>query len=163
MEIRECKPEDIIALLQCAEQDENMYTLDMFDDWEQYQRWLLDAVYNQQWEILIADDGFDVVGFMIWNLHQNLCKYEAYVNYVYINKDNRDTGVGDEFILRFIINSYNSSAQRWAWSSKVLPDYWTERVTLLPPHDKYTTYNVMRSDELKEWYDKTIKPLEELL
>lgn len=154
MEVRECKPNDVISLLQCARDDKDILFL---DNWTQYQRWLLDAVYNTKWQVLVADDGFGVVGFLVWNLFQESYKWVGYLNYVYVHPDFRGKGAADNLVLQFIRNIYNSSAQRLKFNTMVLPAEWVDVISMNAPHEKYTTYYFERTEEIKRWYNENLR------
>ena len=153
MEIRECTADDVVSLLQCASDDKNVYELQMFDDWAQYQKWLLDAVYNKNFQVLVVDDSYGVAGFLVWDLYQVYYKWLAYLHYIYVSPDFRKTEASDKLVMAFIKSCYNSSAQRLKFDSRVLPQNWVEVISSNAPLKEYTTYFTWRSDELKEWYN----------
>jgi ribosomal protein S18 acetylase RimI-like enzyme len=154
MEIRECTADDVISLLHTA--SDNKETR-MFDNWAQHQKWILDAVYSNKYQVLIADDGYGVVGYLVWSLTQICFKWEAYLHHIYVSKDFRGTEVSDKLVLKFIHNCYNSSAQRLKFDTLVLPQRWIDLISANAPLDKYTTYHIERTDELKRWYNEDIQ------
>ena len=155
MDIREATPEDVISLLQCAQDNEET---DMFDDWAQHQKWILDAVYNKSYQVLIADDGAGVVGYIIWQLYQVYYKWQAHLHHVFVLPDFRGQGVGINLVIQFIHNSYNSSAQRLKFSTKVLPQKYIELIVPNSPLSKYTTYYAdLRCEESKRYYNENIR------
>lgn len=161
MEIRICTDDDIISLLECASDDKEVYKLEMFDDWAQYQRWILDAIYNKNFQVLVAVDDIYVIGFLIWNMSKVYYKWLAYLDYVYVSKELRKGEAADKLVIEFIHNCYNSSAQRLKFDSRVLPSKWVEVISSNAPLSEYTTYYTTRTDELKGWYNRSIKPLKE--
>lgn len=156
MIVRECTDEDIISLLQCANGN---HDTEMFDNWPQHQRWLLDAVYSKQYQVLIADDGYGVVGYLVWQIYQVYYKWEAHLHHIYVEKDFRGQEVSDKLVLQFIHNVYNSSAQRLKFDTKVLPQRWIDMVSANAPFDKYTTYYVERTEDIKRYYNESIRKI----
>ena len=150
MDIRECKPEDLISLLHCASDDKEMSFL---DNWAQYQAWLIDALQKKNWHVIVADDGYGVIGFLVWNEYRECWKHISRLNYIYVNEDNRDDEVSGMLVVEYAKSTWSSSAQYWIWDTKVLPHKWIDK--FVPPqlYDKYTTYHIKRTDELREWYN----------
>jgi hypothetical protein len=149
MQIRECTDDDVVSLLLLASDDKDM---DFLDNWAQYQRWLLDAVYKKDWQVLIADDGFGVVGFLVWELVHRQWKDIGYLNYVYVSEDFRKTDTAAELVKVFIPAVYDV-AEECRFQSKVLPQEWLDFVSLNVPHKKFTTYHIPKTDELERWYN----------
>ena len=160
MEIRECTADDVVSLLHCASDDKSIYELQI-DDWAQYQRWLIDCIYHKHYQVLVADDGYGVIGFLVWDCFQVYYKWLAYLHYIYVNGDNRKTEVADKLVIEFIHNCFNSRAQRLKFDSRVLPPNWVKAISYDAPLSEYTTYYTGRSEELTEWFNINIRPLKE--
>ena len=156
MEVRECIADDVISLLHCASNDETVM-VGMFDGWANYQKWLLDAVYNKNYQVLVVDDGFGVVGYLIWQMYQTYFKWTAYLHYIYVNKDFRKGEASDKLVIEFIHNAYNSSAQRLKFDTKALPPHWVDVMSANAPLDKYNTYYIERTEESKRFYNDTFR------
>jgi len=154
MEIRVCNANDVIELLQLARDDDEKNSV---DTWEQYQKWLLDSLYTKNNFVYIAVDNGKIVGFLVWNLFIKLFKWTAYLGYIYVSKDKRNREASSLLVKEFIKAAYKSPAQRFEFSSKVLPSKWVKYVSLNVPHDKYMTYHIKRSDEIREWYNENIR------
>lgn len=154
MKIREATAEDVISLLHCAQDNKET---EMFADWAQHQKWILDAIYSNRYQVLIADDGFGVIGYLVWELYQAYFKWEGCLHHIYVDRDYRNKGVSDELVMQFIHNIYNSSAQRLKFNTKVLPERWVEVISSNAPHEKYTTYYFERTDEIKRWYNENLR------
>lgn len=150
MEVRICKSEDIISLLLCAQDDKDCT---MFENWPQYQKWLIDAIYHPKWGVIVVDDGFGIVGFLVWELFQAFYKWTGELHYIYVNPDFRKGEAADKLVTEFIHKIYNSPAQRLRFGSFVLPERWVEAITLNVPYKKSEVYHLERTDEMKEWYN----------
>ena len=159
MQTRICIDEDIVSLLHCASDDKDIYKLGMFDNWAQYQKWLLDCVYSKSYQVLVAVEEWGVIGFLVWDLYQVYYKWLAYLHYIYVGEDFRKSDVSDKLVLEFIHNLYSSSAQRMKFDSRVLPAKWIEAISSNAPLSKYDTYYIERTEEAKEFYLTQIKPL----
>ena len=150
MEVRECSAEDVISLLHCASDDKD---IKFIDNWKQYQKWILDAVYNKNYQVIVAAEDWGVIGFLVWQMYQSYGKWEGLLHYVYVSEDFRKTEVADKLIWQYIHNIYNSSAQQAKFNTMVLSQDWIDIITLNVPYDKYDTYTIPRTDELKEWFN----------
>lgn len=163
MEVRLCTPEDVPHLLQCASHDKDVYELGMFDSLEPYQKWILECYYNKKsFQVLVADDGNGIVGFLVWDLFQVYYKWLAYLHYIYVDPSFRKEEVSDKLVVEFIHNCFGSRAQRLKFDSKVLPSNWVGAVSSDAPLSEYTTFYAERSEELTEWFNTHIKPLKEI-
>ena len=162
MQTRICIDEDIVSLLHCASDDKDIYKLGMFDNWAQYQKWLITCVYNKSsYQVLVAVEEWGVIGFLVWDLYQVYYKWLAYLHYIYVGEDFRKSDVSDKLVLEFIHNCYNSRAQRLKFDSRVLPAQWVEAISSDAPLSEYKTFYTGRTAELTEWYNTHIKPLKE--
>ncbi|RLC82957.1 MAG: hypothetical protein DRJ03_18230 [Chloroflexi bacterium] len=159
MEVRICDDEDVIGVLMCAKADKSLM-IDTFDNWGNYQKWLLDAIYGKQYQVLVVNNGIKVIGFLVWQLYLTYLKWSAFLHFIYVDKDYRNNEVSDELMTAFMIKVYNSSAQGCKFDIRFLPDRWVQIITSNVPSDKYNTYHIKRTDELKEWYNKFIRPKE---
>jgi len=155
MEIRECTADDVISLLHCASDDKALMT-GMFDNWAQYQKWILDAVYNKNYQVLVVVEEWGVIGFLIWQMYQTYYKWLAYLHYIYVGEDFRKGEASDKLVMEFIHNVYNSSAQRLKFDTKVLTPQWVEAISSNAPLDKYNTYYIERTDESKRIYNELL-------
>lgn len=156
MKIRECTSEDVISLLQCAKDNDET---EMFDSWEQHQKWILDAVYGKNHQVLIADGGYGVIGYLIWSLYKIYYKWEANLTHIFILPDFRGQGIGDKLVLQFIHSCYSSSAQRLKFNTKVLPQRWIDEISMNAPYEKYQTYYFERTEEIKRYYNENIRKI----
>lgn len=156
MEVREANTgNDLIELLSMAQHNEET---EMFDNFEQHAHWITTAFYNKGYQILVVDDGNGLVGYLVWQLYQINYKYESLLHHMYVIEGFRKQGVGALLIEQFIHNIYNSTAQRFQFNTKVLPEEWLEDVSLnIPWTSKYRTYYAERTPEIKEWYNENIR------
>lgn len=152
MEIREVKHEDIISLLHCAADDKDCV---IFDSWGAYQKWLINACYTKGWQVLVADDGFGVVGFIVGQLYHTYDKWVAHLHYLYVVPDFRKTGVGISLVKKLVDIAMSSTAQRFKFDTRVLPQEWLDSFLPNAPLSKSNTYYAdLRSEETKRYYDE---------
>ena len=157
MEIREVTDDDVIQLLHCAADDKENGML--FLNWGQYQRWLLDALYSPKvYQVLVADDGFGVIGFLVWKKYYANFKWWATLEYLYVGEDFRGQNVGIDLTMQFVHNAYNSSAQWLKFDTNVLPQKWLDSFLPNAPLSKYNLYQCnLRDEEVKGYYNDNLR------
>jgi len=155
MQVRVCTDEDVIGVLELIKTDKDLMA-GIFSNFAHYQKWILDAIYGKQFQVLVVNNGTDVVGILVWQLYQTYFKWTAYLHFIYAAEDHRDREISDELVMTFVKNVYNSSAQRLKFNSLVLPDRWVDLISANAPLDKYNTYYIERTDETKEWYNNYV-------
>lgn len=144
---------DIISLLICMEEN-NITWKSMFGTIDEYQRWLLNAVYDKsRFKVIgILDEERKVHGYLVMELISAYNHKELFIHDAFINKSHRKKGLSQLLFKPVVSAVVNTNIKRLRWASTQMPEeFWKDKCFGFEVKTtKY--YYIDRDEKLMEHY-----------
>ena len=120
---------DIVSLLICMG-DNDITWKSMFGTIDEYQRWLLNAVYDKsRFKVFgMFDEGRKVHGYLVIELVNVYNHKELFIHDAFINKSHRKKGLSQLLFKPVVGAVVNTNIKRLRWASTQVPeDFWKDK------------------------------------
>ena len=121
---------DIVSLLICAESNDITWK-QMFSTYNEYQKWLLNAVYSPNRYVVygLVDDIRVVSGYLVVELVNAYNYKELFVHDVFIAENNRNKDLSQILFRPLVELTIKSKVKRLRWCSTQVPEeFWKSKV-----------------------------------
>uniref|UniRef100_A0A6H1ZED9 Putative acetyltransferase n=1 Tax=viral metagenome TaxID=1070528 RepID=A0A6H1ZED9_9ZZZZ len=123
------KAEDIVSLLICM-QGNNITWKSMFGTVDEYQKWLLNAVYDKsRFKVFgVFDDERKVLGYLVMELVGSYNHKELFIHDAFISENHRKNGLS-QLLFKPVVNAVvTTNIKRLKWASTQVPEgFWKDK------------------------------------